>query len=117
MQFQSLHALTNALAVFSVIAWRILLARGASRKHPEAPASSVLSTTQLRVLKHKLKLQAQPSTVQDAVYAVARLGGHLKRNGDPGWLTLGRGFERLLFLEAGWRAAAAHFSRGDVINP
>jgi hypothetical protein len=116
-QLQSLHALTNALAVFSVVAWRMLLARGAYRERPEAPATSLLSRTQLRVLQHKLKLNARPATILNAVYAVARLGGHLKRNGDPGWLTLGRGFERLIFLEAGWHAAAAHFSKGDVINP
>jgi len=116
-QLQSLLALTNALAVFAVVAWRMLLARGASRQHPEGPATSVLSRTQLRLLQHKLKLKALPGTVQEAIYAVARLGGHLKRNGDPGWLTLGRGFERLIFLEAGWHAAIAHFSKGDVINP
>ena len=95
----------------------MLLARGASRAHPNGAATSVLSRTQLHLLKHKLKLAKLPTTAKDAAYAVARLGGHLKRNGDPGWLTLGRGFERLLFLEAGWHAAATHFSKGDVINP
>jgi hypothetical protein len=33
------------------------------------------------------------------------LAGHLKRNGDPGWVTLGRGYERLLILEEGWTLA------------
>jgi hypothetical protein len=28
---------------------------------------------------------------------------HLKRNGDPGWQTLGRGFEKLILLDAGFR--------------
>jgi hypothetical protein len=36
--------------------------------------------------------------------AVAALGGHLKSNGDPGWLVLGRGMHDLLLLELGWRA-------------
>lgn len=115
-QLQSFHALSNALAVFAVVAWRMLLARGASRAHPNGAATSVLSRTQLHLLKHKLKLEKLPTTAKDAAYAVARLGGHLKRNGDPGWLTLGRGFERLLFLEAGWHAAATHFAKEDVIN-
>ena len=65
----------------------------------------MLSDTQLRLLKHRLKLTNLPATAKDALYAVARLGGHLKNNGDPGWQTLGRGFEKLLILEAGWRAA------------
>jgi hypothetical protein len=36
--------------------------------------------------------------------AIAGLGGHLKSNGDPGWLVLGRGMHDLLLLELGWRA-------------
>jgi IS4 transposase len=116
-QLESFHALSNALVVFSVVAWRMLLARAIAREHPDAKATSVLSPTQLRLLQHRLKLPKLPRTAKDALYAVARLGGHLKRNGDPGWLTLGRGFERLLLLETGWDAALAQFSAGDVINP
>jgi hypothetical protein len=33
--------------------------------------------------------------------AIARLGGHIKNNGDPGWIVLGRGFDALLLLELG----------------
>jgi hypothetical protein len=116
-QLESFHALSNALAVFSIVAWRMLLARAVARAYPERAATSVLSQTQLRLLQHRLKLPKLPSTAKEALYAVARLGGHLKRNGDPGWLTLGRGFEKLLFLQAGWHAAVAHFSLGDPINP
>ena len=36
--------------------------------------------------------------------AIAGLGGHLPRNGDPGWLVLGRGIHDLLLRELGWRA-------------
>lgn len=110
-QLESFHALSNALAIFSVVAWRILLARSVARAQPHAGAGTILTKTQLRLVQHKLKLSKLPETANDAALAVARLGGHLKRNGDPGWLTLGRGFERLLFLEAGWAAAAAHFTR------
>lgn len=116
-QLESFHALSNALAVFSIVAWRMLLARAVTRAYPEGAATSVLSRNQLRLLRHRLKLPKLPSTAKEALYAVARLGGHLKQNGDPGWLSLGRGFERLLFLEAGWNAAVAHFSFGDPINP
>jgi hypothetical protein len=36
---------------------------------------------------------------------VAGLGGHIKNNGDPGWIVLGRGFEKLLIVELGYIAA------------
>jgi IS4 transposase len=115
-QLESFHALSNALAVFSIVAWRMLLARAVARAYPDAPATSVLSRTQLHLLRHRLKLPKLPATAGEALYAVARLGGHLKRNGDPGWLSLGRGFEKLLFLQAGWNAATAYFSLEDPIN-
>jgi len=105
-QLESFHALSNALAVFSAVAWRMLLARAVSRAYPGASASSILSKVELHCLTQRLKLQKIPSTAQEALFAVARLGGHLKRNGDPGWQTLGRGFEKLILLEAGLRMAA-----------
>jgi hypothetical protein len=109
-QLESLHALSNALSVFSAVAWRMLLARAISRAYASARATSVLSEVELHLLTHRLKLPKPPSTARDAFFAVARLGGHLKRNGDPGWQTLGRGFEKLVLLEAGLRMAA-EFSR------
>jgi hypothetical protein len=115
-QLESFHALSNALAVFSVVAWRMLLARSVARAHPTSRARSVLTTTQLRLVQAHLKMRQLPTTAKDALYAVARLGGHLKRNGDPGWLTLGRGFEKLLLLETGWHLATAAKSAGYPIN-
>jgi hypothetical protein len=105
-QLESFHALSNALAVFSAVAWRMLLARSISRFYTSASANSVLSKIELHCLTQRLKLPKPPSTAQEALFAVARLGGHLKRNGEPGWQTLGRGFEKLILLEAGLRMAA-----------
>ncbi|HEY9155793.1 MAG TPA: IS4 family transposase [Opitutaceae bacterium] len=116
-QLESFHALSNALAVFAIVAWRMLLTRAVTRTYPNGAATTVLAPTELQLIRHRLKLPKLPTTPKEALYAVARLGGHLKRNGDPGWLTLGRGFEKLLFLQAGWNAALAHFSLGDPINP
>jgi len=36
--------------------------------------------------------------------AIAALGGHLKHNWDPGWMTLSRGYEKLRTLTEGWAA-------------
>jgi len=106
-QLESYDALSVALGVFLPVAWRLLLARSLSRAIPNAPATIIATKTQLELLRHKLKLKEPPATAEAATFAIARLGGHLKRNGAPGWLTLGRGFEELLIMEAGWRAAMA----------
>ena len=105
-QLESEHTLSNALAIFVPIAWQLLLFRSMSRDSAEAPASEALSSTQLEVLVaiSKGKLPTLP-TMRQALLAVAGLGGHIKNNGEPGWLVLGRGFQYLLVLVEGWKAA------------
>jgi len=98
-QLESFETLTNAVAIFVPIAWRLLLARSVARSTPKAPATAVLSTTQLRILELKLKLNQPIFDAFDAFRAIARLGGHLSQNGEPGWQTLARGFEELLLGE------------------
>ena len=105
-QLESEQTLTNALAIFVPIAWRLLLLRSLSRSSAEAPASEVLTATQIKVLVAETKGKLPPMpTVRQALLAIAGLGGHIKNNGEPGWLVLGRGFQYLLILEKGWNSA------------
>jgi hypothetical protein len=104
-QLESAHSLLNALAVLAPVAWRLLLVRHLGRHAPNRPASDALTHSQLEVL-HAVARRPLPSrpTITEAMLAIAGLGGHLPRNGDPGWLVLGRGMHDLLLLELGWRA-------------
>lgn len=105
-QIEDLHGLLNVLALYAPIAWQLLLLRTEARREPDRPAQAVLTATQIEVLClfSKKPLPERP-TVRDAWFAIAALGGHLKRNGDPGWQTLGRGYDHLLTLVQGWNAA------------
>lgn len=114
-QLESYHALTNALVVFAVIAWRLLLIRALARTDPKSRATSAFNETQLAILRQHLNLSKPLVTTNDALMALARLGGHIRNNGDPGWLTLGRGFEELLILETGFHIAR-EILLGDAIN-
>jgi hypothetical protein len=104
-QLESAHSLLNALAILAPVAWRLLLLRHLARAQKRAPASDALTAKQIEVLRAVAKrpLPKKPSA-RDAMLAVAALGGHIKNNGDPGWLVLGRGMHDLLLLELGWRA-------------
>lgn len=106
-QLETAHSLLNALAVLAPVAWRLLLLRHLGRHAPKRPATDVLTPPQLDVLRAVTRrpMPKRPN-VRDAMMAVAGLGGHLPRNGDPGWLVLGRGMHDLLLLELGWRARA-----------
>jgi hypothetical protein len=104
-QLESAHSLLNALAILAPVAWRLLLLRHLARTDRKLPVTNALTPKQLEVLRAVAKkpLPVRPNA-RDAMLAVAALGGHLKSNGDPGWLVLGRGMHDLLLLEMGWRA-------------
>ena len=109
-QLESKAALLNALAVLAPIAWRLLLLRTLARDDARTSATRALTPVQLRCLAFALRQLQRPPlprapTVRDAMLGVAGLGGHIKNNGDPGWIVLGRGFEKLLTVELGYIAA------------
>jgi len=110
-QLESFHALSNALALFLPIAWKMLLARTVVRRDMALPATALLTPAQLQILAFKFELSTPLATARDAALAVAKLGGHLRRNGLPGWQTLGRGFEALVLMQVGWQAALAAGAR------
>lgn len=106
-QLESLQTLRVALALLAPIAWRLLLLRHLAREAPSTAATVALTPSQLRLLtaaQPNASLASAPSVV-DALAAVARLGGHLRHNGPPGWLVLARGFQKLRDMELGWIAA------------
>lgn len=104
-QFESRQALLNLLAVTFPIACELLWLRSCCRAQPNMPARDVLTETQLTILQAlgSYKLPAKP-TAHDALWAVAALGGHIRSNGEPGWLVLHRGLSKLLAYEEGWLA-------------
>jgi hypothetical protein len=108
-QLTSFDGLTRALALFVPIAWHLLVLRHLGREEPSRAATSVFDDEQLVLLralldKRRYKLPAAP-TVRDVMLGIAALGGHIKNNGDPGWLVLGRGFTRFVEAEEIWRMA------------
>jgi hypothetical protein len=111
-QLEDFDSLANALAVFAPIACTLLDLRSEARRTPDAPAELVLSKSQIEVLRTlgRIPLPETP-TQREALLAVAALGGHIKWNGDPGWLTLARGYADLVLLTAGWEAAKLQQAR------
>lgn len=104
-QLESRHALEVTLCIFLPIAWRLLLLRSLARYAPNG-ANAALTPAQVEVLRACGKVPLKKSaTNREVLLCLAALGGHIKNNGEPGWLVLGRAYEKLLLLELGWRAA------------
>jgi hypothetical protein len=112
-QMESYGALRIALALFLPIAVRLLALRDAARSEPDAPCAA-LSARQLQLLRTcGTKAMSATPRNHEVYMALAALGGHLRSNGPPGWMVLGRAYEKLLVLEQGWVAAQG---AGDPID-
>lgn len=107
-QLGSYDALCKGLALFIPIAYQMLSLRSLEATNPDAPASDVCTAIELHVLTMVAEAHAAPPvTVRDVLALLARLGGHIKHNGRPGWQVLGRGYEKLLAYCAGYELARA----------
>jgi IS4 transposase len=119
-QLGSGRALLNTLALCIPIAWSMLALRAASRsKNSDLPARLILSASlleTLRLLQPKAKLGTSP-TIRQALLAIATHGGHIKNNGEPGFITLYRGYKDLLVAESVIARLQNLGALKDVINP
>lgn len=101
-QLESYDALLNALSIFAVIAWRLLWLRFAAQHGTTTlPVSAVVTDDEVAVLRAQQRIGDSP-TVEEVLRGIAKLGGHLKWNGEPGWEVLWRGFRTLRLLASGF---------------
>jgi Transposase DNA-binding/Transposase Tn5 dimerisation domain len=108
LQLETADRLSNAVAVYSQVAVRLLRLTYLARVAPQTPVQEEFTPDEIAVLDHcrqhqEKNQQAQVTTIQEAVRVIARLGGHLGRKGDgpPGAKTLWRGLRRLHDLVIG----------------
>lgn len=93
----------NALAIYTIIAWRLLWCTRLGRACPELPCTVLYTDTEWRALYFIMKQEAPPSapmpppTLQTVTHWIAQCGGFLGRPGDgkPGIKTMWIGMRRL----------------------
>jgi hypothetical protein len=105
-QLQTAARLEALLGVLGVVAVRLLQLKGLARTEPERPAATVVPPKYVEALRKVRRVRAErPWTVGEFFRQLAMLGGFLGRKGDgePGWITLWRGWEKL----HGWLQGAA----------
>lgn len=105
----STAARLNALVgLLVLVAARLLGLKLLGRARPEEPADEGLLTPEMwEALDKKFGRPAGGWCWRSTLVAIARLGGFLARksDGDPGWLTIWRGWQRLTSLAEGIRLA------------
>lgn len=109
-QVRTVERLDRVLAVYSIVAWRLMALLYGARQAPAVSCETLLAPDEWAVLwgaTHPpgMPLPPQPPTIQEAVHLMARLGGHLGRRGDgePGIKALWRGWARLSDMLIGYR--------------
>jgi len=111
LQLETVESLQNALAVYSVIAWKLLWLKQESEQQPEELCDKILTESEWQALycvTHRTpKPPLQPPTLKDAVLMIAKLGGFLgrKSDGKPGIIVIWRGLRRLQDIVEGWMVA------------
>ena len=98
--------LERLLAVYTLVAWRILWLTYQARITPDAPCTVALQPNEWQALylftQKQRRLPKQPPSLHQAVRWIAQLGGFLGRKGDgePGVKVLWRGWTRLQDITA-----------------
>jgi hypothetical protein len=98
-QLKTAGRLEALVALTSVVAIRLLQLKSLARTNPEVPAQRVVPPVWLAMLKlaRNNLSRVDDLTVGQFYREVAKLGGFLgrKSDGEPGWMTIWRGWEKL----------------------
>jgi hypothetical protein len=103
-RFEDYASLVNVLALALPLAWQLARLRVLARQPTPRPATDVFTALQLVVLRAcgRVALSAAPDA-REALFALGKLGGALGKR-EAGWRILARALDKLIQLEAGWRA-------------
>jgi hypothetical protein len=96
--------LERVTGLLSVVATRLMQLKTAARETPHRPAVEVAPKHWVELVQAVRKKPVNlKMTVREFLRAIAGLGGHLGRKGDgePGWITIWRGFEKLMLAARG----------------
>jgi hypothetical protein len=112
LQLEHADRIERAVALYSIVAWRLLFVTYLTRTSPDLPCTVALNEDEWKVLHRMAKpgkrLPSGPMSLREAVRQIARLGGFLGRRGDgePGVKVLWRGFRRLSDFVLAYRTLA-----------
>jgi transposase-like protein/transposase Tn5 family protein/DDE family transposase len=98
------------IALSSIEAVRLVQLKTMARAEPERPAEGVVPSLYLWMLRRALRIaESKKLTIREFFRGVARLGGFLARKGDgePGWQTTWRGWEKLMLMIRGYSLASS----------
>jgi hypothetical protein len=109
LQLSTMERLERALALFLVVAWRIMRLMRLGRTLPDLDASLLLEPEewQAAYILARKRVPRMPPRLNEVIRLIAKLGGFLgrKSDGEPGVKTIWRGLQRVMDFAAGIKYA------------
>lgn len=107
-QFETLRRVENSLAVYSIIAWRVMYLCRLGRECPSLTCEVVFSPSEWKSIchiKNHGKVPAEPPTLNEMIRLIAGFGGYVSRpKTEPGTQTLWIGLQQLYCFALSWDA-------------
>lgn len=113
-QLKTADRLESMAGLMSIEAVRLLQIKSVARTDPDRPARQVVPSVWIEMLAAVRKQHSHAAmTVYEFYRALAKLGGFLARkcDGEPGWITIWRGWEKLHLMLRGARAVGYEFKK------
>ena len=105
-QFEELRRLLNCLAVYSIVAWKIMYLCRLGRECPDLDCELVFEPSEWKSVYMTLRKAEPPNTpptLNEIVRMIATLGGYVNRKSTaPGAQTLWLGLQRVHDLSTAW---------------
>jgi hypothetical protein len=105
--FERLGRLLNCLAVYSIVAWKVLYLCRLSRECPDLACDVVFTPSEWRSVYMAVRQKEPPETpptLNEIIRMIASLGGYvIRKSTQPGTQTLWLGLQRLHDLSTAWQ--------------
>jgi hypothetical protein len=118
LQLEKSERMQNCVAVYLVVAWRVLYLLMRGREDASAPCTEVFEESEWKAVYSVVNKKARPKDLQaptlgEMITWMASLGGYLGRkcDGPPGPKAFWIGHQRTFDLGTGWEMALAEFKK------
>ncbi len=107
LQFETYKATVNCIAMYAIIAWRILYLTMLGRSHPDLTCDVVFESYEWQsvyAVSTKKPIPEQPPSLHTIIIMIAKLGGFLGRKSDgfPGPKVMWAGIQRMKDFAQAW---------------
>ena len=110
-KLRTAQRITNLIAIFCILSWRIFWMTMINRCSPNASPRLALTSEEISLLdtleKKKIQSNSQNKNLSYYLVQIAQLGGYLARKSDPppGNIVMWRGLSRLTDIAIGFKLA------------